>query len=88
MHYALCIKAAFSALGLPLWKWEVHDAAGVVACLAGLDLAKVSLILVYVLLQGVEQLLGVLGGHDDAALHACLGGVRSHKDHVHHEVVG
>jgi len=54
MHYALCIKAAFSALGLPLWKWEVHDAAGVVACLAGLDLAKVSLILVYVLLQGVE----------------------------------
>ena len=76
---------------MALGQGEVDDVAGArldVAGHAGLNLAEGLLILLHVLCQGVEQLLGVFGGHDDAALYACLGHVGGHEYHVDKEVVG
>ena len=44
-------------------------------------------ILADVLVQGHQQLLGILGSHDDAALNTCLGCVGGHQNHVKEKVV-
>ena len=51
----------------------------------GLDGAEGLLVLLNVVAQGEEEVFGVLGRHDDAALHACLGHVGAAVDEVDEE---
>ena len=74
-------------LCLALWNGEV-DGAVAVARRARSDLSEGGLIFADVLVQGDEQLLSVLGGHDDARLHASLRRVGSQQNHVQEKVVG
>ena len=62
-------------------------ACGVHACLgrAGLDFAECLFVALYVFSKGVQEVLGVFGGHDDASLYAGLGHVGGHGDEVAEE---
>lgn len=58
--------------------WELSlERIGEIAVVAvafgefALDGAESSLILADIVLEGTEKVLGVFGGHDNAALHAC-----------------
>ena len=73
-------------LRLTLGLREVDDVVVGAPALEG-DFAEVHLIFVHVLFQGEYQLLGILGSHDDAALHARLGVAGRQEDEVEHKFI-
>ena len=55
---------------------------------AGLDFTKLSLVFLYVVGDGVHELLSVLRAHDHAAYDRSLGHAGSREDEVDQELVG
>ena len=85
-----CRDAVFRAVRgqlLPLPARELSVVVGVLG-VAGFDFAEHLLVLADVVLEGEEELFGVLRAHDDAAYDGSLGHTRSGEDEVHEELVG
>lgn len=85
-----CRDAVFRAVRgqlLPLPARELSVVVGVLG-VAGFDFAEHLLVLADIVLEGEEELFGVLRAHDDAAYDGSLGHTRSGEDEVHEELVG
>ena len=63
-------------------------AAAGLGCFVQVDGAEHLLVLIYIVLEGVEQALGVLGGEDDAALDVGLGHAGEDADEVENHLGG
>ena len=89
--------SGISAFGFSLWLVQFASVHERIGCLAGVltlvlggdaaDLAEGGFIALHVLAEGIEQVLDILGGHDDAALHLGLRHVGSHGDEIEVEFV-